>query len=131
MYLLDSHILLWYLTANPKLAPSVKVIIDRKTRLNFSVASLWEIAIKLNIGKLPSHFLLQEILEQIDFLEICILPIHRNAIIQYRNLPLNREHRDPFDRILIAQAINHSLTLISADSKFASYTIRDFNFYEN
>ncbi|MEC4803787.1 MAG: type II toxin-antitoxin system VapC family toxin [Jaaginema sp. PMC 1079.18] len=129
MYLLDSHILLWYLAADSKLSSPVKVIIDRKFGLNFSVASLWEIAIKLNIGKLSTESTYLEILEQIDFLKINILEITRDDLISYKNLPLNRDHKDPFDRILIAQSTNYSLTLITADPKFNSYSIEEFKLY--
>ncbi|ACB00890.1 MULTISPECIES: type II toxin-antitoxin system VapC family toxin [Cyanophyceae] len=129
MYLLDTHILLWYLAADKRLSPEIKAILDQRENLNLSIASLWEIAIKFNIGKLPAGSNYHDILEQIDFLRVNTLNLSRDDLIQYRNLPLNRDHRDPFDRILIAQAINHSLTLVTADSKFRTYDLEDLKLY--
>lgn len=129
MYLLDTHILLWYLAADKKLSPKIKRILDQKNHLNLSIASLWEIAIKLNIGKLPTDSSYSDILEQVDFLNINTLHLSRDDLTQYKNLPFNKDHRDPFDRILVAQAVQKSLTLITADSKFSTYDIEGFKLY--
>lgn len=129
MYLLDSHILLWYLAADKRLNPTIKEIIDQQTALNMSIASLWEISIKFNIGKFPSESSYQDIFEQIDFLKIKILELTRDDLIRYRSLPLNRDHRDPFDRILIAQSLSKSLTLVTADPKLKAYELKDLKLY--
>lgn len=129
MYLLDTHILLWYLAADKKLNPEIRAILDQRNNLHLSVASLWEIAIKFNIGKLPSSSSYNEILEQVDFLNINQLNLSCEDLVRYKNLPLNKKHRDPFDRILIAQAIQNSLTLVTADSKFRTYDLEGFRLY--
>ncbi|OKH17622.1 type II toxin-antitoxin system VapC family toxin [[Limnothrix rosea] IAM M-220] len=129
MYLLDTHILLWYLAADQQLNPEIRAILDQRNNLHLSVASLWEIAIKFNIGKLPNSSSYDEILEQVDFLNINQLNLSRDDLVRYKNLPLNKKHRDPFDRILIAQAIQHSLTLVTADSKFRTYDLEGFRLY--
>lgn len=128
MFLLDSHILLWYLAADQRLNPAIKDLIDQGKNLNFSIASLWEIAIKFNIGKLPSELNYQDLLEQVEFLQLNTLGLSRTDLVVYRDLPLDRDHRDPFDRILIAQSINQSLTLVTADHKFTGYGV---NLYIN
>jgi PIN domain nuclease of toxin-antitoxin system len=81
-----------------------------------SIVSIWEIAIKINIGKLTLKTDFQAI-EQ----DISILPIDIAAIQTYLNLPLH--HRDPFDRILIAQSIDRALTIVSCDVQFDAYSV--------
>ncbi|WP_347242434.1 type II toxin-antitoxin system VapC family toxin [Nostoc sp. FACHB-888] len=88
----------------------------------FSIASLWEMAIKLNIGKLSLQGAFEEIEPKLIAAGITILPITFTDTVQFRYLPLH--HRDPFDRILVAQAMNHSLVLISRDSAFDAYNIQ-------
>ena len=87
-----------------------------------SIASLWEMAIKLNIGKLPLQGNFEDIEPQLSAAGITILPITFADTVQFRYLPLH--HRDPFDRILVAQAINHSLALISRDVAFDAYDLQ-------
>lgn len=120
--LLDTHSVLWYVTSNPKLSDKARAIIQTKTNLFFSIASLWEIAIKLNLGKLKLSASFDEILIRLEFLNAEILPISVEDTRTYINLSLH--HRDPFDRILIAQAINHSLAIVSADVTFDAYPIQ-------
>ncbi len=131
MYLLNIHILLWYLAADKKLNSEIRAILDQRNNLYLSVASLWEISIKFNIGKLPSSSSYDEIWEQVDFLNINQLNLSCGDLVRYRNLPLNKKHRVPFDRILIAQAIQHSLILVTADSKFRTYDLEGFRLYLN
>jgi PIN domain nuclease of toxin-antitoxin system len=120
--LLDTHAFIWYSENDPKLPESVKIDIENADRVYLSIASLWEIAIKLSIGKLSLRSNYESIEASLDPAGISLLPISFADTVRVMNLPLH--HRDPFDRILIAQAIDHSLTLVSCDAAFAAYPIQ-------
>ncbi|RFP61366.1 MAG: type II toxin-antitoxin system VapC family toxin [Limnothrix sp. CACIAM 69d] len=121
--LLDTHALLWFLEDSPKLPSEIKERIENSSQVVVSIASIWEIAIKLSINKLKLQFEFRELPAILEELEISILPLSFEDTNIYLSLPLH--HRDPFDRILIAQAINHSLSIASADIAFDAYaTIR-------
>ena len=124
MILLDTHVLLWYLLGSPNLSNRVKEMIDTKTDLHFSMASLWEISIKVNIGKLKLNRPFQDLPEELNLINAVLLPISAEDTQIYVSLPLPSNHRDPFDRILVAQAINFSLTIASADAAFDAYPIQ-------
>ncbi|MBD1920314.1 type II toxin-antitoxin system VapC family toxin [Microcoleus sp. FACHB-831] len=120
--LLDTHTLIWFLEGNPKLPLIVRQRIEDSSLVFVSIASLWEIAIKLGLGKLNFQFEFQEIPAFLEQLEIVVLPITFSDVECYLKQPLH--HRDPFDRILVAQAINHSLVLISRDVAFDAYSVQ-------
>jgi len=86
-----------------------------------SIASLWEIAIKLNIGKLFLTKPLDVFIQELELYNFQILPIKTNHLIKYSKLQII--HRDPFDRILISQALYEELPIISKDKVFDSYSI--------
>ncbi|MEO1300171.1 MAG: type II toxin-antitoxin system VapC family toxin [Cyanobacteria bacterium J06636_16] len=86
-----------------------------------SIASLWEMAIKLNLGKLHLEVPFSDLQELLEQFLIETLPISFVDTENYLSLPLH--HRDPFDRILVAQAITNSLSILSADTAFDSYSI--------
>jgi PIN domain nuclease of toxin-antitoxin system len=92
--------------------------------VDVSIASIWEIAIKSNIGKLTLNIAFEAIQTNLLDLNIEILSISFADAQTYRSLPLH--HRDPFDRILIAQAMNRSLSLVSQDAQLNSYFIERF-----
>jgi PIN domain nuclease of toxin-antitoxin system len=119
--LLDTHTFIWFVSNDTNLPDSTRGKIEVAETVFFSVASLWEMAIKLNIGKLPLQGSFEEIEPQMVTAGIAVLPVTFKDTVQYRYLPLH--HRDPFDRILVAQSINHSLTLISRDIAFDAYSI--------
>lgn len=122
-FLLDTHGFLWLIQGDPQLSERARVVIsDDTNQLYFSVASIWEIAIKLNIGKLKIGHTIEDVYTLLDQLNIEILPIDRPDLIQYLTLPIH--HRDPFDRILIAQSLNRDLVLVSADESFRAYTVQ-------
>jgi PIN domain nuclease of toxin-antitoxin system len=123
-FLLDTHVVLWYASKNPSLSPRAKAIVDAKSDLFFSVASLWEIVIKVNIGKLQLDYSFESLLERIAVLQAEIIPIEIESLEQYLNLPTAKDHRDPFDRILVAQAADYSLDIVSRDEKFDLYPVR-------
>jgi PIN domain nuclease of toxin-antitoxin system len=112
--LLDTHILLWYVMGDSRLNNRVKEIINAKSELSFSIASLWEIAIKVNIGNLQLNCSFEDLLARLLHINAEILPISIEDIQIYMNLPLPPNHRDPFDRILVAQTMNRSLVLVSS-----------------
>jgi PIN domain nuclease of toxin-antitoxin system len=122
-FLLDTHGFLWLIQGDPKLSERARAVIsDDANQLYFSVASIWEITIKLNIGKLKIGHTIEDIYTLLAQLKIEILPIDRLDLNRYLTLPLH--HRDPFDRILIAQAIEHDLVLVSADESFRAYLVQ-------
>ena len=120
--LLDTHALIWFVSNDPNLPVSTRDKIESADDVFLSIASLWEMAIKLNIGKLPLQGNFEDIEPQLSAAGITILPITFADTVQFRYLPLH--HRDPFDRILVAQAINHSLALISRDVAFDAYDLQ-------
>jgi PIN domain nuclease of toxin-antitoxin system len=121
-FLLDTHVFLWFIQGDTTLTNEVqRVITDDSNALYFSIVSLWEIIIKVNIGKLKIDYTIAEIYTLLEQLKIEVIPIDPSDLAQYQPLPLH--HRDPFDRLLIAQAIERSLILVSADREFAAYPV--------
>jgi PIN domain nuclease of toxin-antitoxin system len=120
--LLDTHALIWFVSNDPNLPVSTRDKIESADDVFLSIASLWEMAIKLNIGKLPLQGNFEDIEPQLIAADITILPVTFADTVQFRYLPLH--HRDPFDRILVAQAINHSLVLVSRDVAFDAYDLQ-------
>lgn len=117
--LLDSHVLLWSLQGTERLATAVvSAIVDPANSVDVSVASLWELAIKQSLGKLAVDGDLREHLSRQSFSELPVLGEHAQAV---RHLPLH--HRDPFDRLFIAQARCEGLTIVTADRTFAAYDV--------
>ncbi|WP_017660404.1 type II toxin-antitoxin system VapC family toxin [Baaleninema simplex] len=121
--LLDTHALLWYLQNSQKLSrQAAETIEDTSNTLWFSIASLWEISIKLGLGKLSLQNSFSDLGRVLQQLQIEILSITFSDTERYLHLPLH--HRDPFDRILVAQAMNRSLVLMSRDPAFEAYDIQ-------
>jgi PIN domain nuclease of toxin-antitoxin system len=122
-YLLDTHILLWMLEDDGHLSASIlDVVTDRNNTLFVSAASLFEIAIKTKIGKLDTERTSATIVQEMNRLAIELLPVLPDHLDAYQAVPLFDDHRDPFDRLLIATALSEKLDLISVDSKFKRYT---------
>lgn len=116
-FLVDTHILLWWLNGDKKLKESIrKILADTKNEIYISIASGWEISIKNRVGKLSLKTTLAECFEKSAFR---ILNIDLNHILCLDKLPLH--HKDPFDRILIAQSQFENLTLITHDKKIWKY----------
>jgi len=120
--ILDTHTFLWFVNDSPELSNSAAELIESDVDLWISIASLWEISIKVNLNKLdlPDDFD-RFIPHQIAVNGIEILPINLQHLIALTKLPLH--HRDPFDRILIAQAIAEDVPIISIDKKFDLYGV--------
>ncbi len=117
--LVDTHALLWWLYDDPALPTDIALLIDdRGTDAVVSIASVWEVAIKRGLGKLEAPDDLPGVLEGEDFTLLPITSAHAWAV---RELP--HHHRDPFDRMLVAQAILEGIPLVSGDPRFAAYDV--------
>jgi PIN domain nuclease of toxin-antitoxin system len=120
--ILDTQTFLWYILGNSKLSVKAKEIIDAKTNLYFSIVSLWEIAIKVNIGKLDLNCSFEELLYRLEYIKVELLPITCIDTQIYVGLVL-KNHRDPFDRMLVSQAISNDLAILGCDVAFDEYPI--------
>ena len=123
--LLDTHALLWYALNDQKLSTNARdLIVDSTNEIHVSPASFWEIAIKVSIGKLALHqpfeTFIDLCLNQYHFLLLPIAPDHTARVAQ---LPFPPKHKDPFDRLLVAQAIAESMAIISDDSQLDAYPV--------
>jgi PIN domain nuclease of toxin-antitoxin system len=106
-YLLDTHTFLWYLDGNRSLSKKVREIIDNpKNKSYISIASIWEMGIKISLGKLQLDLPLEELKQELVKNEIEILPLDFEHINEL--MDLDYHHRDPFDRILICFAKKYS-----------------------
>ncbi len=116
--LLDTHVVLWWLTDDPTLPDELKSMLDHERDVFVSPASVWEVAIKQAIGKLEEPPDLPERIRDSGFDE---LPIRNEHAIIAGRLPMI--HRDPFDRMLVAQAQCEGLTLMTRDADIQKYDI--------
>ena len=128
--LVDTHYLLWMFMDTNKLSKTVKAALTSDdNEIYYSQASLWEIAIKYSIGKLSLNGITPEELYheiQNSFL-LCKILDNQDLISSYR---LPREHKDPFDRMIIWQAIMGELTLLSVDAKMNHYVEYDLKIFK-
>lgn len=121
-YLLDTHTLIWFLEGSPELSLTARQAIESENGFNYvSIASLWEMAVKISVGKLELKAPFTQIANQLSANGFRILSITFQDTVIISSLPLH--HRDPFDRIIIAQAITNGLTVITADQHFPAYSI--------
>lgn len=116
--MLDTHVYLWWLQDSPKLSVQAREIIMSATEVYVSSASIWEAAIKSSIGKLDVNIdtLVDEIAKN-GFQVLDITPKHAARIMQLPDI-----HRDPFDRMLLAQALSEPLRFVTADILLAGYS---------
>jgi PIN domain nuclease of toxin-antitoxin system len=122
-FLLDSHTFLWFVAADKQLPTSVKDKIEDINQSCFlSAASLWEITIKHQIGKLDLDISLTELFDYVDRNQIEIIPITYEHLLTLSDLP--NHHNDPFDRLIISQAIAEDLIVITRDKLFKKYKIK-------
>src|SRR5437016_5531042 len=121
--LLDTHALIWFLNNSANLSAIARAAIEATDNfVSVSVVSLWEIAIKVKLGKLTLPAPFEQLFpEQLVTNEIACLPIEIADLYRLANLEFH--HRDPFDRLIAAQALARGLTLISRDPHFASYGV--------
>lgn len=122
-FLLDTHAFLWFAAGDKLLPETIKSKIpDINQPCYLSVASLWEITIKNQIGKLTLGISLRELFEFTEINQIEIIPISLDHLLTLSKLP--PVHNDPFDRIIVAQAISEKLALISQDKGLKKYKVR-------
>jgi len=121
-YLLDTNVFLFFINADAALSARSRELLESAETLLISTASLWEIAIKASLGKLilPSSFS-EFIPAQLDENAIDILPITLSHLKSLSRLPFH--HKDPFDRLVIAQSISEKLSVVSSDSAFDLYEV--------
>ena len=118
-YLLDSHVLLWWLEGNPRIGPTPRgIIADPAARVLVSAASVWEIGIKQALGKLRAPESVLDLLQEEGFDELAITARHAEAAASLPPL-----HPDPFDRMLVAQARLDRLTLVTHDEAIQAYEV--------
>ncbi len=124
-YLLDTCALIYMVFDPARLSRQAMDAIEGENELYVSIASLWEIMIKEQLGKLDiaetSAMELEEICKEMD---VRILPVTVHEIDGIRSLPMFKDHGDPFDRLIISQAIDLDLPVITSDKKFGRYAVR-------
>jgi PIN domain nuclease of toxin-antitoxin system len=121
--LLDTHVFIWWSDEPENLSDrSLEAFKSTENSLILSIVSIWEMQIKIQIGKMRLKHTLRYLIEnQSNINNIEILPITVGHIYMLENLPMH--HRDPFDRLLICQAIEESLLLVSKDNVFSNYPV--------
>jgi PIN domain nuclease of toxin-antitoxin system len=119
--LIDTQSFIWFFENNPRLPSSVKTLMERSSGLVVSIASFWEITIKTSLGKLVIPENIAGVIDKSLSKGFKILPIEREHLIVLSTLDLI--HRDPFDRIIISQAIAENMPLVSSDDVFKQYPV--------
>lgn len=120
--LLDTHVLLWFQAGDPALPKAAEQAIRSEANEAYvSMVSFWEIGLKHGIGKLPLRMPLDAFFNTITDAPFQVLPLERPHILAASALPLH--HRDPFDRMLIAQAMHEGMQLITVDAQFRAYDV--------
>jgi PIN domain nuclease of toxin-antitoxin system len=119
-FLLDTHLVIWIPVSGPRLSRSARVLLgDPANEFIFSVVSLWEVAIKRSIGKIDSKIDPRIIRRELLAVGYDELPVLAQHAVEVDALPFI--HKDPFDRLLIAQAIVEGITLLTVDATVARY----------
>lgn len=120
--LLDTHTFIWFVEDDEKLPSRIKIQIeDIENEIFISIVSLWEIAIKTSLGKLEVAIDIPAMISKIESNGFSIFPIFPEHTICVSSLPFH--HRDPFDRMLIAQTITEKIKIVSRDGFFDAYDI--------
>lgn len=116
--LLDTHVFLWAVAGSPSLKPAVRCLIESADEVYVSAASIWKIAIKARLGKIRADpVTLAAAIETSGFLELSVSATHAAGVAR-----LELHHNDPFDRLLIAQALAEPMKLITVDAVLARYS---------
>lgn len=121
-YLLDTHSLIWFLEDDKRLSDTAKDIFsDDNADIYLSIVSLWEMAIKIGLGKLKLSQSLEQVIDTLDQQSISLLAVKPAHVLAVLNLPF--EHRDPFDRLLIGQALVENMKFLSNEALFLRYGV--------
>jgi PIN domain nuclease of toxin-antitoxin system len=122
-YLLDTHTLIWFLNGDKKLSKTALSLIEDTDNKKFvSIGSLWEIAIKIGLKKLEFNGTISEIIDLVEQNDFEIIPISIAHIAEYEGLAF--VHRDPFDRLLVVQAMVEDLTVMTRDENIPRYNVK-------
>lgn len=121
-YLIDTHTLIWAISDTNKLSRKVRKLIENlDNKIYISVVSLWEITVKKSLGKLEFGFTTEEFFDLITKTRIEVLNIEKDHLIKLQSLAYH--HKDPFDRLIIAQCISENYSLISKDQVLSKYPL--------
>ena len=122
--LLDTHAFLWFVFDDPRISDrAARLLADTRTGKILSIASLWEIAIKLQLKKLSLGMRLDVFCDRfVRGAQLEVLDIELHHLLAYEKLPLH--HRDPFDRLLVAQAQALGVPRVTSDAAFRSYAVK-------
>jgi PIN domain nuclease of toxin-antitoxin system len=121
-YLLDTHALIWFLEGDERLSSKAKNIVCNDDAVIYvSIVSLWEMAIKISLGKLELSQSLEQIIAKLPQQSMTVLSVQPIHVVTLLSLPF--EHRDPFDRLLIAQALRENMILMSNEVLFLRYGV--------
>lgn len=122
-FLLDTHVLLWSLENDPMLSATAKALLEDTTyEPLLSVASLWEMAIKISTGKLErNHTITELVTQKLVPSGIAVLPISPFHLDMLMTLPFH--HRDPFDRLMVAQCLTEGMPVLSRDATLDTYGV--------
>lgn len=122
-YLLDTRAFLWFINGDAQLSDNARTLIENPINERYvSIASFWEMAIKLKLGKLELDMSFKELYQEMDRNGFNLLPI--TVAHTEKTVALDLHHRDPFDRMLICQAMIDKLIIITADSQFHHYEVK-------
>ncbi len=117
--LLDTHLVLWWQADDPRLPNELRPLVDQADAVYVSRASLWEIAIKISIGKLKLNIL--RFAENIEDHGFEWLDIKNAHLLKVADLAFFDDHKDPFDRLLVAQSLSEPLQFLTVDQRLARY----------
>jgi PIN domain nuclease of toxin-antitoxin system len=118
LLLLDTHVLLWWLDDSPELSDPLKTLLDTEPSIHVSAVSPWEIALKQSLGKLHGP---EDLAERARDSQFTSLPITAEHCVRAGQLP--PYHRDPFDRLLVAQAQIEAMTVVTRDGRIPRYDV--------
>jgi len=124
--LLDTHTLLWHALSAPQVSGNAATLLaDTTNSLHLSMASVWEVAIKVGLGKLTLNATYPDFVARgIRVLNLTVLPITLDDCAAYERLPFpDPQHRDPFDRMIVAHALRHGLSVVGVDAAFDAYGV--------
>ena len=124
-YVIDTHIFLWLLFSPEKIAvEKLTILKNPQHKVVITPISFWEISLKYNLGKLVLENTTPDKLPQLaKMMNISIEPINAECMASFHNLPQNRSHKDPFDRIIIWYCMCNNYTLVSQDRHFSAYKV--------
>lgn len=121
--LLDTHAFLWWVADDDRLSPKARAAVTQASEVFLSVASCWEMAIKVSIHKLTLPLAIDRFVsEQLGINQFTLLALDLDQLAEVTTLPFH--HRDPFDRVLAAQALREKLAIVSADPVFRKYRVK-------